>query len=390
MIDNLRRIEKKYNCKIDYVTVDGETLRSSLNTSLVAGTPDYDVYMTQLDFALPLAVNGYFADLSEVKADYLDLNNDQNILSVKEIAGTKCFFEKTGSNIASTFLAYNADMIKEAGLTDPRELYENGEWTWEKFSEYCQKLTKDTDNNGETDIYGYGGDLEMTMQEFLASNDAVLVKEDGKEGLSDPKVLKTFEFLGELYTEKKVARPINDDYSAGNMMWINKQAAFGPTQLYIVQTQAALGRIDFEYHIVPFPKGPSGTGESAAMGLGSDFYVIPKGIEKPEQVYQVLEEFYGWYADDYEVRDEDMRLIAEGSFIDESDVEMMYTIESWRNKEGWKDIGLIVNRIAKTPEGNMLINSIFGGVTTGEATPAEAVESVKQLFQDGIDSILKQ
>ncbi len=380
VLENAQRVEKKYNCKIEYVNPGSESLKSSLQTSVVAGSPDYDVYLTQMSFALSLAVNDYFIDLSTIEADYLDLNNEQNILRVLDIAGTNCFFEKATPNVSTTYLAYNAEMIKEAGLTDPRELYANGEWTWEKFAEYCAKLTQDTDNNGETDIYGYGGDLQMTIQEFLASNNAILVNDDGTEGLSDAKVLQTFSYLGELYSEKKVARPVVDDYYEGIYGWINKQNAFGPTKMWILQT--ASKSIDFEYHIVPFPIGPNGTGESSGQGFG-DYYAIPRGVKEPEKVYQVLEEFFGWYGDDYETRDHDIYAIGETCFIDEADLELAVEMSDWGNGDIWTQIDNSTIR-----EEGSLINSIFGGVISGEATPAESVESVKQLFQDDIDAIL--
>ena len=382
MFDNVKRIEEKYNCKIEYVNPGSEALKSSLQTSVVAGTPDYDVYLTQMSFALALAVNGYFTDLSTIKGDYLDLNNDQNILRTLEMAGTNCFFEKSVPNVTTTYLAYNAEMIKDAGLTDPRELYANGEWTWEKFAEYCTKLTKDTDNNGETDIFGYGGDLQMTIQEFLASNDAILVKEDGNEGLSDPKVLETFTYLGQLYSEKKVARPVVDDYYEGLYGWINKQNAFGPTKMWVLQTGAK--DIDFEYHIVPFPQGPSGQGENAGQSFG-DYFVIPRGVKDPDKVYQVLEEFFGWYCDDYDVRDEDMIAIGEGCFMDEADLTMAFEMGNWGCGDIWTEID---NSTSPNREEGSLINGIFSFVINGEKTAAEAVESVKQPFQDDINSIL--
>lgn len=374
MLDNVKRIEQKYNCKIEYVNPGGDAIKSSLNTSVVNGTPDYDVYLTQMDWALPLAVNGYFVDLTTFKADYLDLNNNQDILDVVEIAGTNCFFAKSGVDLSTSYLAYNSEMIQEAGLEDPNELYARGEWTWEKFAEYCTKLTKDTDNNGETDIYGYGGDLTWTIQEFLASNNAILVNADGTEGLTDPKVLKTFEYLGELYAEKKVARPVVDDWYEGIAGWINKQSVFGVTKMWILQTMAP----KFEHRIVPFPVGPDGTGETAGQGF-NDYFAIPRGVEDPEKVYQIMEEFFGFYCDDLDVRDEDMLMLAMGCFTNMDDVNTAVEMGTWGNGDVWTIV-----------DSEYLINSIYSGVVNGDHTPAEGVESVKQLFQDEINAIFNQ
>lgn len=374
MLDNVRRIEEKYNCKIEYVNPGSDALKSSLNTSVVAGTPDYDVYLVQMDFALPLAVNGYFTDLSTFTADYLDLNNGNNIVKAFDVANTNCFFEKSTKSSIGNYMVYNADMLKELKLEDPNELYAKGEWTWEKFEELCIAATQDTDNNGEPDIYGYGGDLSMTLREFLASNGAVLVKEDGTSGLTDTAALETFEFLGKLYSSDKAARPVTDDYYDGIYAWINNKCVFGVTQMWILQTTSD---INFNYRIVPWPTGPSGSAETAGQGF-NDYFVIPRGVKEPEKVYQIVEEFFGWFGDDYDLRDSDMITLAEGCFIEEEDVDTAFNIGSWGNHDIWSII-----------DTDYLINSIFSGVASGEQTPAQAVESVKQLFQDEIDAVMK-
>lgn len=374
MLDNVRRIEKKYNCKIEYVNPGSDALKTSLNTSVVAGTPDYDVYLTQMDWALPLAVNGYFTDLSTFDAAYLDKNNEQNIIKPFPVAGTNCFFEKSAKNVTANYMVYNADMLEQLKLEDPIELYAKGEWTWEKFEELCIKATQDTDNNGQTDIYGYGGDLTMTLREFLASNGAVLVKEDGTEGLSDAKSLETFQFLGKLYGEDKAARPIVDDWYDGIAGWINNKSVFGATQMWILQTTED---INFNYRIVPWPQGPSGSAKVAGQGF-NDYFAIPRGVKEPEKVYQIMEEFFGWFCDDIEFRDQDMISLAEGCFLELEDVDTAFEIGDWGNKDIWSII-----------DGDFLVASVFSGVVSGEFTPAQAVESVKQLFQDEIDAIME-
>lgn len=374
MLDNVRRIEKKYNCKIEYINPGSDALKTSLNTSVVAGTPDYDVYLTQMDFALPLAVNGYFIDLSTFSADYLDLNNEQTIIKSFPVANTNCFFEKSAKNVTANYMVYNADMLAQLKLEDPIELYAKGEWTWEKFEELCIKATQDTDNNGEIDIYGYGGDLTMTLREFLASNNAVLVAPDGTEGLSDAKSLETFQFLGKLYGEDKAARPIVDDWYDGLASWINNKSVFGVTQMWILQTA---DDINFNYRIVPWPQGPSGSAKVAGQGF-NDYFAIPRGVKEPEKVYQIMEEFFGWFCGDIEFRDQDMISLAEGCFIEEADVDTAFEIGDWGNKDIWSII-----------DTDYLVASVFSGVVSGEFTPAQAVESVKQLFQDEINAMME-
>ena len=374
MIDNVRRVEKKYNCRIEYVNPGSEALIQSLNTSVVAGTPDYDVYLTQTWFAFPLALNGYFYDLSEISHDYSDINNEATCISAEPLAGTNCFFEKASRDVAGRYLVYNADMLEELNLEDPNELYAKGEWTWDKFAELCKAATQDTDNNGETDIYGYGGGSGNTVTEFLASNNATLITEDGKENLSDPKVIETFTFLNRLYNEEKIARPMTEDYNADAFAWTEGKCAFSVTQLWIIQTAENL---NFNYRLVPWPTGPSGDGSQAGQSF-ADYYVIPKGVEEPEKVLQVVEEFFGWHGGDLELRDQDMIELAESCLLEESDVNVVWETSAKGNGDIWSLV-----------DSNYIITGIFDSVVSGTMTPAQAIEANRQVWQDAIDSVLK-
>ena len=57
----------------------------------------------------------------------------------------------------------------------PYKLQEQGEWTWENFKKLCAQLTKDTDNDGITDVYAtcsYGGEM---LEQLLSSTGSQIV-----------------------------------------------------------------------------------------------------------------------------------------------------------------------------------------------------------------------
>lgn len=53
------------------------------------------------------------------------------------------------------FLYYNADMIKEAGMEDPAELWFKGQWTWDTFTTYCAALQNSLSGNEKALAVGY-------------------------------------------------------------------------------------------------------------------------------------------------------------------------------------------------------------------------------------------
>lgn len=91
-------------------------------------------------------------------------------------------------------MIYNKKLIREAGLTDPIELYKKGEWTWSKYEEYIAQLAGDLDGDGETDIFG--SDQHLMSHCYLTSmGTGITSVTDGKITL-DPILGKNYENLG--------------------------------------------------------------------------------------------------------------------------------------------------------------------------------------------------
>ena len=56
-------------------------------------------------------------------------------------------------NISSPVIYYNKTLFDAAGLTYPTDA-----WTWDGFLETAKMMTQDSDNDGATDVYGFGID----------------------------------------------------------------------------------------------------------------------------------------------------------------------------------------------------------------------------------------
>ena len=115
----------------------------------------------------------------------------QNMTYLDMGDGKACIFRQVigEDTVAATYpLAYNKQMLEDNNLEDPRELYKRGEWTWDKFIEYCQVLTQDTDGDGQIDQYGYCGYEFETFEQLMMSNGGSIAS--GKtEKLTSPEVV---------------------------------------------------------------------------------------------------------------------------------------------------------------------------------------------------------
>lgn len=101
------------------------------------------------------------------------------------------------------YLYYRTDMFEELGLELPK--------TREDFLDVAQKLTRDTDGDGVTDIYGFGirgarGGHDW-WGTFVLSSGAQFFDKNGNSGLTTPEAIAANEWYIDLYRKYKVSPP---------------------------------------------------------------------------------------------------------------------------------------------------------------------------------------
>ena len=163
----------------------------SINRSVAAGTPECDIYLTDLQFGIPAVANGLAQNLEEIAPEFTDLFGEQKVLKPmdnKALGGTYLFAEQ-GLPMSGIYIGYNWTMMEELGLEDPQELFKTGQWTWEKFREYAAAGTRDTNNDGTVDIYGFGGVFTDFLNGLVMNNNGAIAA--GKtEGISSKATVK--------------------------------------------------------------------------------------------------------------------------------------------------------------------------------------------------------
>ena len=278
------------------------------------------------------------------------------------------------------YLGYNKTMIEALGLEDPQELYNKGEWTWDKFSEFAKTATQDTDGDGNIDTYGYAGVFTDLINGLVMNNGGSIAMQ-ANEGLSSKETVEVFDFINKLYNEDKSAKAWNEeDWNANLLAWADGKTLFWTAQAWLLKQEVDVANeegapLAFEYSIVPYPAGPSGDKDKIYSPVVGNWYMIPIGVEKPEQVYQVFEEFLNWHEGEVEYRDDTSWI--ESCFLFEEDVELAYKcgenlkMDLWGNLSGSFDLGEDV---------------FFPICVTKDSTVLQAIESSKQKLQDDLDS----
>lgn len=196
-------------------------------TQIAAGDPP-DILQIGDDAVPQFVQNGAFLDLAPFIASS-DSPLDTSIylpgvLAPGQWEGKQYLLPKDFSPLA---VYYNKKLFDQFGVA-----YPTADWTWDDFRTAAQALTKDTDGDGTTDIWGVQlpGPWTSGFEYWVAAAGGRLISEDGStfEGFLDsPETATAVQFYRDLYHEYKVAPPPADlnAFGGGNSEFESGTAA---------------------------------------------------------------------------------------------------------------------------------------------------------------------
>lgn len=390
--NNVPVIEEKYNCEFYWQNLTYAGVKESINTSILAGAPDCDIYLVDAGMAIPAQVNGLAIDLKTVLPEDHDLFTTQQNMTYLDLGdGKACIIKRVEAQeqVEATYpLGFNVQMLEEYNLEDPRDLYARGEWTWDVFIQYCQTLTQDTDGDGQIDQYGYCGYEYETLEQLMMSNGANIAS-GTTESLSSAATGEALQMMYDMYNTYNVCYPYDFDGDPSNSM--RNQYTQGNIGFFPIAAWIASSNGDYDYGdsigyylswdtaYVQWPVGPSGDASTNAgkNSTSGEYYIIPAGVSDPETVVNVLYDYWNWYADDTSIRDDKQALnwwygvTAREEELQNENFEVMKACGSITTFDLWS---------------SMSISYDIQGLIKGDVTPAQFQETYKQQVQDGLDA----
>ena len=158
----------------------------------------------------------------------------------------------------TSLLWYRKSIVEEAGLDDPWELYEKGEWTWSKFLEVSRKFS-DPDNSK------YALDGFNPENNFVCTTGTPLVGlENGKlvSHLNDANIEKCLDMLRSFdntQEQLRYPRDIDNNWDVNYNEWVNGNTLFFEDGTWRYEEKWRLFKKkqkwdDDEINFVPFPQ----------------------------------------------------------------------------------------------------------------------------------------
>lgn len=173
-------------------------------------------------------------------------------------------------------IAYVKSYFVDNNLPTPAELYEAGEWTWDKFLEYVDFFTSDTDMDGVIDRWGLGP--RYKNQNFGYAGGAVPVLEVGngllESNFDTPVMREYFDFVRKLQRIQSRS-PVNNGWLDGGGVMYSEA---GLAQIGLIDGDD--GKIaNPEHDFVPIPSIDGSLPTTPVWDTG---LVIPNGSKNPQ------------------------------------------------------------------------------------------------------------
>ncbi len=392
--DRREEVEDLYNCKITVIPYPG-----NFSSKILAGEKVADLVQMDLTQLYNAIGAGYLRPLDSIEG--LDMSDERWDYTSKytELATYK------GRPYALSYavpyevrggMVYNKTLLKNLGVEeDIRQLVDNGEWTFDKFLEICQKVTVDSNNDGIPESYGVmsqSGDKYCT--DFINANGGRLavMNEEGKvvENFSDQKVINGLTFAADLANTYNVAYipeswRTKESFLAGGYSqadfvkeFVNGKAAFYMCETWVMNQLIKPAADNIEYGFVPMPKGPD-TDSYSCDGhymLGFGVTVNNQDLDKAVIIINALAERAASYqGDDWIDSAIEVQFFQDGDQDSVDNYKLLYENSNFDYIYGIGDLNALYN------------NALQPAVLWNQGSPASVLDSMRGSMQSYLDTV---
>jgi multiple sugar transport system substrate-binding protein len=272
--ENEKKLAEEYmkqnpNVKIEFVGVPMNDLYKKL-TTLATGGDLPDAFTMTPEFMRTAHEMGMTANLTEVFGEEYLKDFYENIIEESSVDGE---LQLLPWNATPQALIYRGDWFEEEGLEAPK--------TWAEFIAAAEKLTKDTDNDGKVDQWGFG--MIGTRNSSGASRFYPVMRSFGAEEIRKDKngkwvsdvgsdeAKKAFQLYGDLVNKYEVVPPGVTETGfpeAANLFATNKVAMMftGPNALGTIYAENP--DLKGKIYSTPIPKDKEHVSTFGIIGYG--------------------------------------------------------------------------------------------------------------------------
>lgn len=188
-------------------------------------------------------------------------------------------------DISNLLIYYNKDMFDKYKVDYPKE-----NWTFDDFLNTAKSLTKDTNNDGKADTYGFTLDKRpLFWLPFVWSQGGDVFNADfSKFTLNSPESISGLQFYTDLRNKHHVAP---DEKEVGNakagQLFSQEKIGMQLSGRWSVPTYKT--SLKFKWDVVPFPRGKSGS----IVDVDASGWCMSKASKNKDDAWQLIEYLAG-------------------------------------------------------------------------------------------------
>jgi len=333
--ERLNTIQTELNCKIEMEYKGFGTVSNNMVSSIMSGSPYYDITTNESYATLHHVRGGYFTPLSGL-LDLADTDKygtpnmlqsviyKDDVYSVVPNALPDLLYTSFGCPIV-----VNESLIAQYGHEDPRDFVENGTWTWDKFEECLQAFTT---VDGEKTIFGISSHTPYYSMLMFLSNGVTFTEftDDGIMcGIYTPEGITAMEraqniknnTCSDCFNPVDSTAGVVDSFKNGEcVLLVTGSSAIIGTTTSIMYEMDNVG-------IIPFPQGPDAT-----PGVYTSYHEtllfttgIPINAQDSEAAATVLDMMFEPF-EGYETKEDIIEYLADQVFFDVRDAQVFYNM----------------------------------------------------------------
>lgn len=185
-------------------------------------------------------------------------------------------------NISSPVIYYNKTLFDAAGLTYPTDA-----WTWDGFLETAKMMTQDSDNDGATDVYGFGIDPTLVRATpFVWMNGGDLVDDPiapTRLTLDTPESKEALQwFMALQLTHQVTPDAVAEEAESSLSRFINGRLAMFMDSRRAVPEFRAITSFDWDVAALP-------VGKTQAIILHADAFCLAAAGQQKDAAWTFLE-----------------------------------------------------------------------------------------------------
>lgn len=270
----VKLFEETYGGKIDYLASTWAEHNDKL-AALISSDDSPDL-VDKEDGTFPSLMNkNMYEDLTA----YIDLTQPQwdgmhELIENYSWDGKQFYYPFT-VNALPNCLIYNRTLFDDNGIADPKQLYDEGNWTWDTFKN-CMQQFVDNVPDAIGGVYGLLGTniVVTTGTPFIGAENGTIVN-----NIKTAEVERAALYLEGLRREGLAVR--------GDGMWSNEtaplargQVAFLGVGQWKITDYCKLTNTTDEFFFVPYPRDPAA--DEYYYGSSNFGYMVPKGSKNVE------------------------------------------------------------------------------------------------------------